>query len=1215
MTNPSETKAGRLLQIEALLLAHPEGMTQAELARRLGVNRSTIGRYVTDLPKHLYIDEANRWVIDREAYLVNVRFSLHEAMAVHLAARLLATRMDRQNPHAAAALRKLGVALERIAPHISAHLCQSADRMDDPESQMSDPKFLGVLEKLTLAWAEGRKVHLWHRHERGQVDEYRFSPYFIEPYAVGQSVHAIGWREPPGALRTFKVERIERAEIVREDYTIPADFDVRRLLGEAWGIWYTENEPVEVRLRFSPAAARRVMESRWHPGENKKIEPDGSLLWRAKVAAPIEMLPWVRGWGADVEVLGPESLRQALVREARKMARLYGVANMLQPKPIELLWAKAQKQTGEIHLLIYHMLDTAAVAIKLWENALSDSVKQEVAAWMGLGQPDAGRTLAFWAALHDIGKASPVFQIKNAAQAGILAQTGLPFEKNLNAKIYHSRVSGKFLREHGVVPIEVDIAISGHHGAWNADYSLGRAYGDQQWDEARSELLDNLKLTLSATECQQLDLPDEESANLFTTWLSGFLCTADWIASNEDYFPYISDWFDLNDYFRQAEQRAADTLCRLGWIGWKASGHSLGFSEMYPHIQTPRPIQSEVIRHYQDYSPQSPFLMIVEAPTGIGKTEIALYIADLWLQEHGGSGLYIAMPSQATSNQIYQRTTDVLRHRFPDEMVNLVLAHGQAAWSEAVNAISVREVGEGDDTVLAAQWFQKNSKRALLAPFGVGTVDQAFLSVLQTKFFFVRLFGLKNKVVIFDEVHAYDTYMNTLFIRLLRWLRALNVPVIILSATLPDNDRKRLAAAYSGCKESEIHSDRHYPRLTLAVSGGETQSIPLSAPPTEREIALTWRNPSELTDFLNERLIDGGCAAIICNTVSGCLATYDALKQSGHFKADELYVFHARFPFVWRDEIEKKILGLFGKGPEGQTSNPDRPYRAIVIATQVVEQSLDLDFDLMISELAPVDLILQRAGRLHRHERSRPFKLSAPQMAIFEPEFKEDGTPVFGGGGWVYPKSILLQTYLTLKPLNQISTIQQTRQLIEQVYDNQGSANLPPILQTYLEQEQRKEYDEAEDAAGKAGSICISAPGSEDLLFAENLSLREEDDAGVQGGYRAMTRDIGPGLGIICLHRGADGNIYLDPQCTGACLDLERPDTLYRFVPDLLQRVVTIHRMDLLKELLIDPKARHVNTIAALRGRRMIIFEDGVYETGKFTLTLDQHRGLGIAAQ
>jgi len=321
----AENKADRLLQIEALLLTHPEGLTQAEIARRLDVNRSTVNRYFRDMPNQFpyYESDDGRLFIDRQSYLVNVRLGLHEAMAVHLASRLLATRMDRQNPHAASALRKLGLALERLAPRISRHVQQSADVMDEA-AQRHDPVYLQALERLTLAWAEQRKVQVWHRSERtGTVSEYLFCPYFIEPYAVGQTTHVIGYSEPPGKMRTLKIERIERVELTREPYDIPADFDPRDLLADAWGIWYSENEPVEVVLKFHPRVARRVQETRWHRSQKLEDQEDGFLLWVAKVAEPREMLYWIRGWGADVEVIAPEILRDAVRDEAGRMMKVY----------------------------------------------------------------------------------------------------------------------------------------------------------------------------------------------------------------------------------------------------------------------------------------------------------------------------------------------------------------------------------------------------------------------------------------------------------------------------------------------------------------------------------------------------------------------------------------------------------------------------------------------------------------------------------------------------------------------------------------------------------------------------------------------------------------------------------------------------------------------------------------------------------------------------
>lgn len=318
----SAAKAERLLQIEAILLDHPEGLTQSEIAHRMGVHRSTIHRNLAEIQAPIY-QEDRRFFIDRKAYLVNVRFNMHEALSIHLAARLLAADLDRQNPYAASALRKLGIALDRLSPHLSNHLAQSADSIDE-EAQWQDPNFIAILETLTQAWAENRKVKIWHRSDASEpVKQYDLSVYFIEPSAIGRSTYAIGFSDPPGQLRTLKIERVQRCEILRETYAIPADFDPKKLLCHAWGIWYTDREPVEVILKFSPRVAGRVRETRWHRSEQTVVQEDGSLLWRAWIAEPQEMMPWVRGWGSEVEVIEPEEVREAVAEDAKKMVEMY----------------------------------------------------------------------------------------------------------------------------------------------------------------------------------------------------------------------------------------------------------------------------------------------------------------------------------------------------------------------------------------------------------------------------------------------------------------------------------------------------------------------------------------------------------------------------------------------------------------------------------------------------------------------------------------------------------------------------------------------------------------------------------------------------------------------------------------------------------------------------------------------------------------------------
>jgi CRISPR-associated endonuclease/helicase Cas3 len=322
-----ERKFENLDKLIQLLLDHPKGLRKAEIARRLNVHRSTAAEYLDDLGGMgvpVFEPSEGRYAILRDQYEVKISVNMHESLALHLAARLLTTRTDKHYPHAASALRKLGGALQGLAPLMSAHMRQSAEVLDGDERRR-DPIFMQALETLTQAWSLGRKVRLTHEMEDGGIYTYTFAPYFIEPYAVGRTLHVIGLREPPGKVRTFKIERIRTIQLLDEPYRVPADFDARQQLKDAWGIWFTEREPEEVKLWFSRKVARRVRETDWHhTGRIVQENEDGAIVWAAQVAEWQEMLPWVRGWGADCEVLEPGELREVMMGEAKALAEQYG---------------------------------------------------------------------------------------------------------------------------------------------------------------------------------------------------------------------------------------------------------------------------------------------------------------------------------------------------------------------------------------------------------------------------------------------------------------------------------------------------------------------------------------------------------------------------------------------------------------------------------------------------------------------------------------------------------------------------------------------------------------------------------------------------------------------------------------------------------------------------------------------------------------------------
>ncbi len=1200
-------KAERLLQIEALLLAHPEGLTQAEIARRLGVNRSTINRYLPDLNRFcIYETDDGRLAIDRDHYLMNVRLTLHEAMAFHLAARLMATHADKQNPHAAAALRKLGLALEKLAPRIAEHLKASAGVMED-EAQRHDPVYLNVLETLTRAWSDGKVAHVWHRMEDGRVFEYDFAPYFIEPYAVGKTTHAIGWREPPGALRTFKLERIQRAELTGASYIIPADFDPREKLADAWGIWYTDEEPVEVVLKFHPRVAQRVRETRWHRNEWIEERADGSLLWRAHVAEPQEMLPWIRGWGADVEVVEPPEMREALVRETRRMARVYGVSNESPPPRYQLLWGKLSRDKMRSHPLVCHMLDVAEMTRALWHDALTAGQRAHWAAVLGLDEEAAGRLLAFWAGLHDLGKASPAFQRQWREAEASLSANGLPFPKRFVDEFCpHGQITTATLPD--VLAAETHLparaavyiacAAGGHHGAWPTHDQEQAVKGDErggaEWDAIRRELLCVLRDVLQPPVLTAWPLSRTTDNNAFLTWFSGMVSVADWLGSMETHFPYIEAPLDPAQYAQRAAAQAQTALQSLHWTDWQPPTALSSFTELFPF--QPSGMQERVI----DLASQldRPALVLIEAPTGSGKTEAGLYLADVWAHSLQQRGLYVAMPTMATSNQMWERVREFLRRRYPQANIELLLIHSQARWTEPPPEATLQDETE-ESAAATMAWFLPR-KRSLLAPCAVGTVDQALMCVLQARHFFVRLFGLSGKTVIFDEIHAYDTYMSTLFQRLLGWLRAMNASVVLLSATLPAQTRRELLEAYAGHPVDLPPVE--YPAITWATAD-HIGTVPLPQP-EDRRVALGWlsRDPLAVVDVLRATLCEGGCAAVICNTIARAQEIYRALEEAQLVPDDALTLFHARYPFGWRDEIERKVLARFGK-------NGARPERAIVVATQVIEQSLDLDFDVMVSDLAPVDLIVQRAGRLHRHPgRTRPAPVAAPRLYLAV-DASGDAAPDFGRDVSVYTLYLLLRTYLALRGRDHLTLPGDVTTLIEAGYGSELPPDTPPALRAALDaalqRMQQKETKEEHEACKR----LVGRPTFDGLLNETTAGL-EEDAPDVHAAFQALTRLGPPSISLVCLHQTSAG-LNTEPDGSGVSIDLERkPDA--ETTKALARATLSVSHRELVSHLRAQEPPPTWRKHPLLRDHRVAIFVNGMYTCGSHTLRLSRELGLQV---
>ncbi|MEI7989661.1 MAG: CRISPR-associated helicase Cas3' [Chloroflexota bacterium] len=878
------------------------------------------------------------------------------------------------------------------------------------------------------------------------------------------------------------------------------------------------------------------------------------------------------------------------------------------------LWAKTHSGDGGIHLLIYHMVDVAEVFLKLWELALPESIRSQFGHDLNLKEDETKALLSFWISLHDIGKASPAFQQKYPPMKDVLIQKGFKLQtEGSYIPMPHALVSAWVLEKLFVqakMPPRpskrLARALGGHHGVWPTSDQLSSPQrssnlGDKNWDESRYEIfqaLTNLFKPPAFVHLPEAMLAD----NVFMTLFSGLTVVADWIGSMENYFIFEGNPQPLQQYAELSAQRADLAIKSLGWSGWLPNGKKRSFSQMFPKTPVPNDIQLEVFAVAEEIQP--PVLAIIEAPTGTGKTEMAFLLADRWLQTDQGRGIYIAMPTMATSNQMFERTRRFLEESYPNDFVNLHLAHSQALFSENVKEMILSQIGEDSQgQVAAASWFLPR-KRTLLAPFGVGTVDQALLSVLQTHHFFVRLFGLTHKVVIFDEIHAYDTYMSALFQRLLAWLGKIGTSVILLSATLPEGTRRQLVEAYTGT-DYQPPETVAYPRLTVAhKEHTDVLSLPVSA---SRSISLEQISyePQAIVAVLREKMKLGGCAAVICNTVNRAQSVYAAIRQVKIVPDEDCILFHARFPYSWRMEKEDHVLKRFGKN-----ASPPRK-SAIVVATQVIEQSLDLDFDLMISDLAPIDLIIQRAGRLQRHARSdRPFNLQKPVLVLALPEQGEQGLPLFENERYVYEPYLLLRSWMVLRDKKFLNLPQDTAALIEEVYGEKDDKEefFKDELERTLKKMTRQQELEIDDAKKR----LILPPGHEDLLGGSNKGLKE-DHAEVHQVFQALTRYAMPGMSLVCLHRLADGSLVCDPQNQETRIDLEEKIS-HETIELLLKQSVSVMNRGLVRYFTDMGQPKTWQQTAALYNHFPVIFQGGTHliEKEKISLHLSHEYGLQI---
>jgi CRISPR-associated endonuclease/helicase Cas3 len=1155
MARISIDKENERAEIVFRAVKNNEGLTQSELVIHTNLQPRTLNNYLNKLEAAGRIRKEGRvWKVSevfQERRLRPFVLTAEQAMCLYIGARALARVQDERNETAETALIALSKALVGDF-NVGSDIYNAAVEMAQRPERAGYGK---VFHDMMRSYVYRKKVRIRYTTSSGATFDTVFEPYLFEPSLFGMAIYTIGFSEHVQAIRSYKLERIEASELLRDDFELRTNIPTLTDIRSAWNITFGEKHE-RIELEFSPNVRARVKETHWH-GSQKISDVGSALRWTADVADARDMLPWIRGWGSDVQVLQPDWVRNNVIQHLQQMNRTYGLSQIADSRPVHHLpWAKIDAASGSVHRLVYHMVDVGMCAATLWRESLAAPTKQRIARWLNLDVEHAGRLIAFWAALHDLGKASPAFQDHPSLRSRSrllwqnlrdeLAAAGLTYPNRLNADPHarhetitmyalHPGHENSGINSHTANDLMKLAAqmLSGHHGTF---HSAGDARSPQlksddtgahiaAWPQARRALVADMHMMFDPPEVPEFE-PDTARDNAMLMQIAGIVTLADWLGSDSDVFPATSGAMVLREYAAHAERLARLAVRDADWHAAPAMP-SLDFARTFGFERRPAQETAAEALH----AAQLPALALIELPMGAGKTEIAMDALADWLRRTDGAGAYFAMPTTATSDQMFGRVRNFLQAQIGPNTEPL-LVHGRALLSKnapADDADPVEEQKREGERTEALTWFLPR-KKSLLANFGVGTIDQALMSVLQTKHFFVRLLGLSDKVVVFDEIHAYDAYMSSLFERLLRWLGQLGTSVILLSATLPASTRRRLLKAYSGRKEA---APSGYPLLTIAPLKGETNAVTLPKP-APIELAIVWLSDDvqSIIEQLRTQLTEGGCAAIICNTVARAQQTYRALCETpiDGLSPENRLLLHARFPQTWRSEIEDAVLAKFGPHAADKTRpNPNRPTKAVVVATQVIEQSLDLDFDVMISDLAPADLLLQRAGRLQRHAVNDAARLHPRRLWIAAPP-TDDELPNFERATTaVYDEHILLRSWLALRmrERNAISIPDDIAPLIEQVYGEAVFAGMSEGAQQRLDNTQAKSDKERRKLEFEARQRLVDDPESDVLEFSS--ADLEEDDPNTHTAFQALTRFERPGTRVIFLHRINDA-LYLDPD-------------------------------------------------------------------------------------
>lgn len=835
-------------------------------------------------------------------------------------------------------------------------------------------------------------------------------------------------------------------------------------------------------------------------------------------------------------------------------------------------WAK----TTPFQSVTTHGIVSGSVCRYLMQHYLSEGSRSLAAKLLGMTETELLDFMAYLTSLHDIGKIEYHFQCKDPDMKGRLREAGAGRNELGKENTRHEKtgatVSRRLWRAQGHKAGSYNLfseIIGAHH---QKNYGLGSDSKDAFFAAFQTDLEKQMRQFFLNGSMNPL--PDKPRADrgVAESILLGMVILSDWIASGS-MFAHAEAWIEQEDSEDQIIQKTEEFLDKSGLkkepVQWEQE-----FTGVWPWIpkdgmrllqQGAEKLMTSGKRHR---------LILMEAPMGEGKTEAGMYCAVQMLRQWKKDGFYVALPTAATSNQMVSRMEDWFQTLGIQKKVRLL--HGMA-W--LVDDNISENIANSEDHDEISRWLAP-LRRGLLGQFSVGTIDQAMMAVTKAKYGVLRLLGLSNKVLVIDEIHSYDVYMGEFILRLLEWCRAMEIPVVMLSATLPPKLKAKLLAPYTNKPLS-----RGYPLITAVCEDGTVEELYIEKTVKNMTVSVELlpilNDPEQIARKAAELTADGGCVCVLMNTVRQAQKVYSALESC--FDGERL-LFHAQFPAERRKKIEEDCVAKFGK------DKSNRPPKAILVATQVVEQSLDVDFDAMLTAVAPIDLVLQRMGRIFRHEDTiRPAHLQSPSQFILIPDGND-----FGVDGYVYPDVLLQQTIQVLKERETVKIPEDLAPLVADGYDD---SKVP--LEAFEKWMEHMIGEQVE--AGQSRKYLIGTPDK--VYSAMSDSSQLFDDEGENKYLTVQTRLGEPTVRIALL----EPELY---QRVEAC----KEDGTAKVCDKELARKVQMQSVSVAERRLKFDKSElsYIKGDNLLSGVRVYPAQNGICEHGGSRICFDEELGVMI---